>query len=148
MWMILKSLTSAPISSLRVISILGASPVGQLWCLTGTSKLKSSSFHNAWYLFIFYILNISIQLILFCASLLKLEMCVSSVVSDSATPWTVACQAPLSMGFPRPEDWSGLPFPPPGTLPDPGIDQLFMSRRRACYQWPCYCQNVRNHHPF
>lgn len=26
--------------------------------------------------------------------------------------------------------------------------QLFMSRRRACYQWPCYCQNVRNHHPF
>ena len=34
-----------------------------------------------------------------------------SVVSDSfATPWTIACQAPLSMGFPRPEYWSGLPF--------------------------------------
>ena len=51
-------------------------------------------------------------------------MCVSSVVSDSATPWTVACQAPLSMGFPRPEDWSGLPFPPPGNLPDPGIELM------------------------
>ena len=35
--------------------------------------------------------------------------------------WTVARQAPLSMGFPRQEYWSGLPFPPPGDLPDPGI---------------------------
>ena len=39
-------------------------------------------------------------------------------MSDSfATPWTVACQAPLSMEFPRQEYWSGLPFPPPGHLP-------------------------------
>ena len=38
-----------------------------------------------------------------------------------ATPWTVACQAPLSMGFPRWEHWSGLPFPSPGNLPNPGI---------------------------
>ena len=44
-----------------------------------------------------------------------------SVVSDSTTPWTVACQAPLSIGFPRQEYWSGLPFPSPGDLPDPGI---------------------------
>ena len=44
-----------------------------------------------------------------------------SVVSDSATPWTVACQTPLSMGFPRHEYWSGVPFPPPGDLPDPKI---------------------------
>ena len=35
-------------------------------------------------------------------------------------PWTVACQAPLSMRFPRQEYWSELPFPPPGDLPDPG----------------------------
>ena len=35
---------------------------------------------------------------------------------------TVACQAPLSMGFPRQEYWSGLPFPSPGDLPDPGIE--------------------------
>ena len=36
--------------------------------------------------------------------------------------WITACQAPLSMGFPRQEYWSGLPFPPPGELPDPGIE--------------------------
>ena len=39
-----------------------------------------------------------------------------------ATPWTVARQAPLSMGFSRQEYWSGLPCPPPGDLPDPGIE--------------------------
>ena len=37
------------------------------------------------------------------------------------TPWTVARQAPLSTGFSRQEYWSGMPFPPPGDLPDPGI---------------------------
>ena len=41
-----------------------------------------------------------------------------------ATPWTIACQAPLSMGFPRQEYWSGLPFPSPGDLPDPGIEYV------------------------
>ena len=45
-----------------------------------------------------------------------------SVVSDSATPWTVAHQAPLSIGFSRQEHWSGLPLPAPGDLPDPGIE--------------------------
>ena len=44
-----------------------------------------------------------------------------SVVSDSATPWTVVHQAPLSLGFPRQEYWSGLLFPPPGDLSDPEI---------------------------
>jgi len=38
------------------------------------------------------------------------------------TPRTLACQAPLSIGFPRQEYWSGLPFPSPGDYPDPGID--------------------------
>ena len=45
-----------------------------------------------------------------------------SVVHDSATPWTVVHQPPLSMGFSRQECWSRLPFPPPGDLPDPGIE--------------------------
>ena len=46
-----------------------------------------------------------------------------SVVSDYfVIPWTVARQAPLSLGFPRQEYWSGLPFPPSGDLPDPGIE--------------------------
>ena len=43
------------------------------------------------------------------------------VVFDSATPWTVAHQAPLSMEFSRQKYWNELPFPPPGDLSDPGI---------------------------
>ena len=45
-----------------------------------------------------------------------------SCVRLFVTPWTVACQAPLSMGFSRQEYWSGLPFPSPGDLPNPGIE--------------------------
>ena len=45
-----------------------------------------------------------------------------SVVFDSATPWMAAHQAPLSMGFSGQGYWSRLPFPPPGDLPDPGIE--------------------------
>ena len=45
-----------------------------------------------------------------------------SIVSDSVTSWTVARQAPLSMGFPRRECWSGLLFLFPGDLPNPGIE--------------------------
>ena len=45
-----------------------------------------------------------------------------SVMSDSSvTPWTIACQAPLSIEFSRQEYWSGLPFPSPGDLPNLGI---------------------------
>ena len=57
-----------------------------------------------------------------CAVCLLLLLFSHKVVSNSATPWTVACQAPLSMGFPRQEHWSGLSFPSPGDLPDPGIE--------------------------
>ena len=46
---------------------------------------------------------------------------VTQVMSDSVTPWTVAHQAPLSMGFSRQEYWNGLPYGPPEDLPDPGI---------------------------
>ena len=49
------------------------------------------------------------------------------VASDLfATPWTVARQDPLFMGFPRQEYWSGLLFPPPGDLPNPGIFQTWV----------------------
>ena len=46
---------------------------------------------------------------------------VCSVMSDSVSPWTVACQAPLSSGFSWQEYWNGLPFPSPGDLPNAGI---------------------------
>ena len=45
-----------------------------------------------------------------------------SVVSNPATPWIVAHQAPLYMGFSRQEYWSGLAFPTPEDLPDPGME--------------------------
>ena len=55
-------------------------------------------------------------------SLMKVKMKESlSRVPLFATPWTVAYQAPQSMGFSRQEYWSGFPFPSPGDLPDPGI---------------------------
>ena len=51
-------------------------------------------------------------------------MCAHSLSSIRlfATPWAVAHQTPLSMGFPRQEHWSGLLFPPPGDFPDSGIE--------------------------
>ena len=48
------------------------------------------------------------------------------------TPWTVALQAPLPMGFPRQEYWSGSPFPSPGDLPDPGIEPVSPALAGGC----------------
>ena len=47
-----------------------------------------------------------------------------SVMSNSLQPHGIVRQAPLSMGFSRQECWSGLPFPPPGDLPNPGIEPV------------------------
>ena len=47
---------------------------------------------------------------------------VAKLCPTLAIPWTIAHQAPLSMGFSRQEYWSGLPFPSPGDLPNPGIE--------------------------
>ena len=54
-------------------------------------------------------------------TLAEVHVCMLSYVRLFATPWTVAHQAPLSMEFSRQQYWSGLPFPTPGDLPDPGI---------------------------
>ena len=52
--------------------------------------------------------------------------CLVAVMSDSfVIPWTVAHQAPQSLGFPRQEYWSELPFASPGTLPNPGMEPMF-----------------------
>ena len=53
---------------------------------------------------------------------LKVKVKLLSRVQLFATPWTVAYQAPPPMGFSRQEYWSGLPFPSPGDLPNPGIE--------------------------
>ena len=60
-----------------------------------------------------------VQTQVFCSSVcVCVCVCVlsHSVISNSVTPWTVACQAPLSMGFPRQEYWSGVSFPSPVVL--------------------------------
>ena len=59
-----------------------------------------------------------------CGSCKRLCMHAKSLscVQLFETPWTVACKAPLSMGFPRQEYWRGLPCPPPGDLPNSGIE--------------------------
>ena len=57
-----------------------------------------------------------------------------------ATPWTVARQAPLSMGFSRQEYWSGLPCPPPGDLPNPAIEPV-------CLTSTCVGRRVLYHNP-
>ena len=57
-----------------------------------------------------------------CCHILKVKVKPLSCVQLSVTPWNVAHQAPPSMGFSRQEHWSGLPFPSPGDLPDPGIE--------------------------
>ena len=51
-------------------------------------------------------------------------VCVLSHVQLFGTPWALACQAPLSMGFLRQKYWSGLPFSSPGDLLDPGIEPI------------------------
>ena len=62
------------------------------------------------------------------------------VVSNSfVIPWTVARQAPLSTEFSRQEYWSGLPFPSPGDIPDPGVEPdtscVFCIGRQILYHW-------------
>ena len=58
-----------------------------------------------------------LSVIIICGGGLVAKLCLTLV-----TPWTVACQAPLSMGFSRQEYWSGLSFLSPGDLSDPGIE--------------------------
>ena len=62
--------------------------------------------------------NVLVSYLFFCAGVLS---CFSPV-SLFVTQWTVAYQAPLSVGFSRQEYWSGLPCPSPGDLPNPGIE--------------------------
>ena len=62
------------------------------------------------------------SLIKFISTFVKVKVKSLSGVRLFATLWTIAHQAPPSVGFSRQEYWSGLPFPSPGNLPDPGIE--------------------------
>ena len=54
-------------------------------------------------------------------------VCAQSCLSSNLVDSTATCQPPLSMGFPRQEFWSGLPFPSPGDLPDPGMEPMSLA---------------------
>ena len=85
----------------------GQHPPG--WVLSGHStEAESRSGNSSWWKTLLPPKKV------FCCHL------VASVVSDCATLWAVARQAPLSVGFSRQEYWSGLPWLPPGDLPNPG----------------------------
>ena len=81
------------------------------------------------YIWIFLYINIPILYIIYIYNYKPLYQYIrdTSILSLQsrltlfATPCTIAHQVPLSMGFSRQEYWMGLPFPPPGDLPDPGI---------------------------
>ena len=68
------------------------------------------------------------------------------IMSDSATPWTVACQAPLSMGFPRQEYWSELPFPSPGGLLNPGMELTSVSPAMQVDSLPAINKSYHHDH--
>ena len=58
------------------------------------------------------------------------------------TPWTVAHQVPLFMGFSRQEYWSGLPFPSPGDLPDPGVEPGSPALQADSYMWDLFLKII------
>ena len=63
----------------------------------------------------------------------------------SVTPWTIAHQAPLSMGFSRQECWSGLPFPALGDLTDPGIEPASLVSPTLAGRFLTTCGNLETH---
>ena len=65
----------------------------------------------------------------------SLHKCLLSCVGLFVSPWAVALQASLSVEFFRQEYWSGLPFPPPGDLLDPGIEPVSCTGRKILYHW-------------
>ena len=71
-----------------------------------------------------HVVTHSLEKQLRCTQIVVFIVQLLSCVQFFTTPWTEACQAPLSMGFPRQGYWTGLPCPPPGDLPDTGIDPM------------------------
>ena len=87
-------------------------------CISSLSHLSTSPRVNYFFFFFFSVLPVS------CFQPISLHPPHACSLSH-VTPWTAARQAPPSMDFSRQEYWSGLPFPPPWDLPDPGIEPTF-----------------------
>ena len=101
-------------------------------CLALSFNIKSMYFYPQQLCFSIFPIKCLIVLLSFYIfqnflqwNIMKVKVKSLSRVQLFVTPWTVAYQAPLSMGFSRQEYWSVLPFPSPGDLPDPGIKPRF-----------------------
>ena len=94
--------------------------------LISCSSAFPKSFLNIWKFTVHILLKPGLENFEHYLSKVMLKILVKvkslSRVQLFATLWTVVYQAPLSMGFSRQEYWSGLPFPSPADLPDPGIE--------------------------
>ena len=90
---------------------------------------KLTAFQNKTYTYLEENPNLQHQQCQICNIWQPRKICVCSVAKLRLIfgQWTVACQSPLSMGFSRHKYWSGLPCPPPGDLPDPGIKPTFLT---------------------
>ena len=93
-------------------------------------------FFQVLYFHVSYFFMITLAIFIFTFSyfwLLLLLFSHSAVFDTFVTPWTVAHQVYLSMGFPRQEYWSGLPFPSPGNLPNSGIKPTSLELGGRCF---------------
>ena len=106
---------------------------GEIWCLRSeicSIWIYNLCYKSAWINFLIYLIAVFIWFQKWHQNIIKHVCCAVlscfSRVQLLVTLWTVVCQAPLSMGFSRPEYWSGLPCPPPGDLPNSGIELAFL----------------------
>ena len=98
------------------------------WCFSSSPAPSHSPLHTQQWRWGSHIVDICAYPCLCYMSKYSLQCCTVlgcfSRVWLFPTIWTVACQAPLSVGFSRQEYWSGLPWPSPGDLPDPRIESM------------------------
>ena len=104
----------------RSLAVPGPNVLLVLWVVSAALRLiLNSNKKTAWICFLFNVIFICV-----CAYMHKCTLNHFSSVWLFAMLWTVVRQVPLSMGFSRQEYWSGLPCPPLGDLPDPGIEPI------------------------
>ena len=107
----------------------GNSPGNLRRALIISARERVPCYRTVYFTYHFFFLSLSF-FFYFCAQLL-------SCVQLFATLWTVAYQAPLSMGFSQHEYWGGLPFPPPGGVPDPRTETMSLaSPALQAHSWP------------
>ena len=107
----------------------------QIWGYIRNTCKANEAYWRWW----FYYLSLRITIQVSVGGTDRRYACAFLVMSGIfATPRTVPCQSPLSMGFSRQESWSGLPFPPPGDLPNSGIEPItcHLHCRQILYHWP------------